>query len=155
AWSEARPTPGERRSYGDVLGRWLCDVAEADARIVAIATGSAPDSGLTDFAARFPRRFFDLGISHQHAVTFAAGLANEGRRPVLAIDSTFLQRTYDQLIHDIALQKLPVVFAVDGAGFVGGEGATHQGNYDLSYLRCIPNLTVMTPADEQECRQLL
>jgi 1-deoxy-D-xylulose-5-phosphate synthase len=155
AWSEARPTQGERRSYGDVLGRWLCDVAETDARIVAIATESAQDSGLTDFAARFPRRFFDLGIAHQHAVTFAAGLATEGLRPVLAIDSTFLQRTYDQLIHDIALQKLPVVLAVDGAGFVGGEGATHQGNYDLSYLRCVPNLTVMTPADEQECRQLL
>jgi 1-deoxy-D-xylulose-5-phosphate synthase len=156
AWPQARPAqPGPRVSYAEVFCRCMCEMAEADPRIVVIATGSTEESGLTDFATRFPDRFFDLGIAHQHAVTFAAGLATEGRRPVVAIGSTFLQRTYDQLIHDIALQKLPVVFAIDGAGFVGGEGATHQGSYDLSYLRCIPNLTIMTPADEQECRQLL
>ena len=156
AWSQARPARSvPRPSYADAFGRWLCDMAEADPRIVAIAAGSADGSGLADFATRFPDRFFDLGIAQQHAVTFAGGLASEGRRPVVAIGSTFLQRTYDQLIHDIALQRLPVLFAVDGAGFVGGEGATHQGRYDLSYLRCIPNLTIMTPADEPECRQLL
>jgi 1-deoxy-D-xylulose-5-phosphate synthase len=144
-----------RLSYAEVFGQWLCDAAETDRRIVAIATGSHEESGLGAFATRFPERFFDVSIAHQHAVTFAGGLATEGLRPVVAIGSTFLQRTYDQLIHDIALQKLPVMFAVDGAGFLGGDGVTHQGSYDLSYLRCIPNLTIMTPADEHECRQLL
>ena len=156
AWTPPRTKERvERVTYAQVFGEWLCDMAEADPRIIGIAPGSPEDSGLTEFARRFPDRFFEVGIAQQHAVTFAAGLATEGLRPVVAIGSTFLQRTYDQLIHDVALQKLPVVFAVDGAGLVGGDGATHQGSYDLSYLRCIPNLTIMTPADEHECRQLL
>ena len=113
------------------------------------------EAGLLEFAQRFPGRFFDVSVAQQHAVTFAAGLASEGLRPVVAIPSTYLQRTYDQLIHDVALQKLPVMFAVDSAGLVGGDGATHHGSYDLSYLRCIPNLIVMAPADENECRQML
>jgi 1-deoxy-D-xylulose-5-phosphate synthase len=112
-------------------------------------------SGLVEFEKRFPDRYFDVGIAEQHAVTFAAGLACEGARPVVAIYSTFLQRAYDQLIHDVALQKLPVLFAIDRAGLVGGDGVTHQGNYDLSYLRCIPGMVVMAPADENECRQML
>jgi 1-deoxy-D-xylulose-5-phosphate synthase len=142
-------------TYAQVFGQWLCDMAESDPRIIAIAPGSADESGLTKFAGRFADRFFDVGHSQQHAVTFAAGLAAEGLRPVVAIDSTFLQRAYDQLIHDVALQRLPVVFAVGGAGLTGVDGPTHQGGYDISYLRCIPNTTIMTPADEDECRQLL
>jgi 1-deoxy-D-xylulose-5-phosphate synthase len=144
-----------RVTYAQVFGQWLCDMAQSDPRIIAIAAGSADDSGLAEFAGRFADRFFDVSMAQQHAVTFAAGLATEGLRPVVVIDSTFLQRAYDQLIHDIALQKLPVVFAVGGAGLVGGDGVTHQGGYDISYLRCIPNMTIMTPADEDECRQLL
>ena len=112
-------------------------------------------SGLVEFSRRFPERYFDVAIAEQHAVTFAAGLATEGLKPVVAIYSTFLQRAYDQFIHDVALQNLPVVFALDRAGLVGSDGATHQGSYDLSYLRCIPNMVVMTPADENECRQML
>ena len=142
-------------TYAQVFGQWLCDMAETDPRIIGIAAGSPEESGLAEFARRFPERLFEVSTAQQHAVTFAAGLATEGLRPVVAIDSTFLQRTYDQLIHDVALQKLPVVFAVDGAGLVGAAGATHHGSYDLSYLRCVPNLTIMTPADEYECRQLL
>jgi 1-deoxy-D-xylulose-5-phosphate synthase len=142
-------------SYSQVFGRWLCDRAEADPAIVGITPVTAEEAGLVEFAQRFPGRFFDVSVAQQHAVTFAAGLASERLRPVVAIPSTYLQRAYDQLIHDVALQKLPVVFAVDRAGLVGGDGATHHGSYDLSYLRCIPNMTVMAPADENECRQML
>jgi 1-deoxy-D-xylulose-5-phosphate synthase len=149
------PPAGARVSYPEVFGQWLCDRAASDPRLIAIAAGATEESGLGEFARRFPQRFFALGVAQQHAVTFAAGLAAEGLRPVIAIGSTFLQRTYDQIIHDVALQGLPVLFAVDGAGLVGAEGATHHGSYDLSYLRCIPNLTIMTPADELECRRLL
>ena len=142
-------------TYSQVFGQWLCDIAERDARIVGITPAMREGSGLVEFEKRFPDRYFDVGIAEQHAVTFAAGLACEGTRPVVAIYSTFLQRGYDQLIHDVALQKLPVLFAIDRAGLVGGDGVTHQGNYDLSYLRCIPNMVVMAPADENECRQML
>jgi 1-deoxy-D-xylulose-5-phosphate synthase len=142
-------------SYSDVFGRWLCETAKRDERLVAITPAMCEGSGMTDFAKDFPKRFFDVGIAEQHAVTFAAGLACDGMKPVVAIYSTFLQRAYDQLIHDVALQNLPVVFAVDRAGIVGADGATHIGAYDLSFLRCIPNLTVMTPANETECRAML
>ncbi|MFO1465613.1 MAG: 1-deoxy-D-xylulose-5-phosphate synthase [Steroidobacteraceae bacterium] len=142
-------------SYSQVFGQWLCDIAERDARIVGITPAMREGSGLVEFEKRFPDRYFDVGIAEQHAVTFAAGLACEGARPVVAIYSTFLQRAYDQLIHDVALQKLPVLFAIDRAGLVGGDGATHQGSFDLSFLRCIPNLVIMAPADENECRQML
>jgi len=155
ASAPSRTTSGAGITYTEVFGRWLCEMAARDPRIIAIAPGSPAVSGLSEFASRFPERFFDVSIAQQHAVTFAAGLASEGLRPVVAIDSTFLQRTYDQLIHDIALQKLPVLFAVDGAGLVGAAGATHQGSYDISYLRCVPNMTIMTPADADDCRQLL
>jgi 1-deoxy-D-xylulose-5-phosphate synthase len=142
-------------SYSQILGQWLCDMAAADEKIVGITPAMREGSGLVEFSKRFPERYFDVAIAEQHAVTFAAGLATEGMKPVVAIYSTFLQRAYDQLIHDVALQQLPVVFAVDRAGLVGSDGATHQGSYDLSYLRCIPNLVIMTPADENECRQML
>ncbi|HET7757223.1 MAG TPA: 1-deoxy-D-xylulose-5-phosphate synthase [Steroidobacteraceae bacterium] len=142
-------------SYSQVFGQWLCDMAEAEPGIVGVTPATLEDSGLLEFAKRFPDRCFDLSVAHQHAVTFAAGLATEGLKPVVAIPSTYLQRTYDQLIHDVALQRLPVLFAIDRAGLVGGDGASHQGSYDLSYLRCIPNLTIMAPADENECRQML
>jgi 1-deoxy-D-xylulose-5-phosphate synthase len=142
-------------SYSQVFGQWLCDMAERDPRIVAITPAMREGSGLVDYSKKFPQRYFDVAIAEQHAVTFAAGLACEGLKPVVAIYSTFLQRAYDQLIHDVALQNLPVVFALDRAGLVGGDGATHQGSYDYSFLRCIPNLTVMAPADENECRQML
>jgi len=142
-------------SYSQVFGQWLCDMAERDPRIIGITPAMREGSGLVEFARRFPDRYFDVAIAEQHAVSFAAGLAAEGLKPVVAIYSTFLQRGYDQLIHDVALQNLPVVFAVDRAGLVGGDGATHQGSYDLSYLRCIPNMVVMAPADENECRQML
>jgi 1-deoxy-D-xylulose-5-phosphate synthase len=130
-------------------------MAERDPRVVGITPAMREGSGMVEFSKRFPERYFDVAIAEQHAVTFAAGLACEGLRPVVAIYSTFLQRGYDQLIHDVALQKLPVLFAVDRAGLVGGDGATHNGNFDLSFLRCIPNLVVMAPADENECRQML
>jgi 1-deoxy-D-xylulose-5-phosphate synthase len=130
-------------------------MAERDARIVGITPAMREGSGLVEFSRRFPDRYFDVAIAEQHAVTLAAGLATEGLRPVVAIYSTFLQRAYDQLIHDVALQKLPVTFALDRAGLVGGDGATHQGAFDLSYLRCVPNMVVMAPADENECRQML
>jgi 1-deoxy-D-xylulose-5-phosphate synthase len=142
-------------TYSQVFGQWLCDMAARDDRIVAVTPAMREGSGLVEYSKKFPQRYFDVAIAEQHAVTFAAGLACEGLRPVVAIYSTFLQRAYDQLIHDVALQNLPVVFALDRAGLVGGDGATHQGSYDHSFLRCIPNLTVMAPADENECRQML
>jgi 1-deoxy-D-xylulose-5-phosphate synthase len=146
---------GSGPTYSQVFGQWLCDIAEQDSRIVAITPAMREGSGMVEFEQRFPDRYFDVAIAEQHAVTLAAGLACDGLRPVVAIYSTFLQRAYDQLIHDVALQRLPVVFAIDRAGLVGGDGATHQGEFDLSYLRCIPNLVVMAPADENECRQML
>ena len=142
-------------SYSQIFGQWLCDIAERDPLIIGITPAMREGSGLVEFSKRFPERYFDVAIAEQHAVTFAAGLAAEGLKPVVAIYSTFLQRAYDQLIHDVALQNLPVVFAIDRAGLVGSDGATHQGSFDLTYLRCIPNLTVMAPADENECRQML
>jgi 1-deoxy-D-xylulose-5-phosphate synthase len=138
-----------------VFGQWLCDMAEQDPRLVGITPAMREGSGLVEFAQRFPGRYYDVGIAEQHAVTFAAGLACEGLKPVVAIYSTFLQRAYDQLIHDVAIQNLPVVFALDRAGLVGADGATHAGAYDIAYLRCIPNVSVACPADENECRQLL
>src|SRR5580692_9234349 len=142
-------------TYSQIFGKWLCDMAERDPAIVGITPAMREGSGLVEYSKRFPARYYDVAIAEQHAVTFAAGLAAEGLKPVVAIYSTFLQRAYDQLIHDVALQNLPVIFAVDRAGLVGSDGATHQGSYDLSYLRCIPNMVVMAPADENECRQML
>ena len=142
-------------SYTQVFGAWLCEMAERDPRIVGITPAMREGSGLVEFSKRFPDRYFDVAIAEQHAVTFAAGLAVAGVRPVVAIYSTFLQRAYDQLIHDVALQNLPVTFAIDRAGLVGSDGATHQGSFDLTYLRCVPNMVVMAPADENECRQML
>ncbi|HWN06436.1 MAG TPA: 1-deoxy-D-xylulose-5-phosphate synthase [Steroidobacteraceae bacterium] len=142
-------------TYSQVFGNWLCDIAEQDARFVGITPAMREGSGMVEFEQRFPERYFDVAIAEQHAVTLAAGLACDGMRPVVAIYSTFLQRGYDQLIHDVALQRLPVVFAIDRAGLVGGDGATHQGVFDLTYLRCVPNMVVMAPADENECRQML
>ena len=147
-------TPG-KPTFTQVFGSWLCDMAEADPRLVGITPAMREGSGMVEFERRFPTRYHDVGIAEQHAVTFAAGLACEGLKPVVAIYSTFLQRAYDQLIHDVAIQKLPVVFALDRAGLVGADGATHAGNYDIAFTRCIPNMSVMTPADENECRQLL
>lgn len=142
-------------SYSQIFGQWLCDMAERDPRIVGITPAMREGSGMVEYSKKYPTRYFDVAIAEQHSVTFAAGLACEGLKPVVAIYSTFLQRAYDQLIHDVALQNLPVVFALDRAGLVGGDGATHQGSYDYSFLRCIPNFTVMAPADENECRQML
>jgi len=144
-----------RRSFTQVFSRWVCDMAEADRRLCAITPAMREGSGLVEFEQRFPQRYFDVGIAEQHAVTFAAGLACEGVKPVVAIYSTFLQRGYDQLIHDVALQNLDVTFALDRAGIVGADGATHAGNYDIAYLRCIPNMVVATPSDENEARLLL
>jgi 1-deoxy-D-xylulose-5-phosphate synthase len=142
-------------TYTQIFGDWLCDMAAADQRLVGITPAMREGSGLVRFEQEYPDRYFDVGIAEQHAVTFAAGLACDGMRPVVAIYSTFLQRAYDQLIHDVAIQNLPVVFALDRGGLVGADGATHHGAFDLSYLRCIPNMTVMAPADENECRQML
>ncbi|MDR0234408.1 MAG: 1-deoxy-D-xylulose-5-phosphate synthase [Zoogloeaceae bacterium] len=142
-------------SFTQVFGDWLCDMAAADSRLVGITPAMREGSGMTRFAQEFPDRYYDVGIAEQHAVTFAAGLACEGLKPVVAIYSTFLQRAYDQLVHDVALQNLPVVFAIDRGGLVGADGATHHGSFDISYLVCIPNLTLMTPADENECRRML
>jgi 1-deoxy-D-xylulose-5-phosphate synthase len=142
-------------TYSQIFGNWLCDMAERDPSIIAITPAMREGSGLVEFSKRFPQRYYDVAIAEQHAVTFAAGLAVEGFKPIVAIYSTFLQRAYDQLIHDVALQNLPVVFALDRAGLVGSDGATHQGSYDLSFLRCIPNMVIMAPADENECRQML
>jgi 1-deoxy-D-xylulose-5-phosphate synthase len=142
-------------TYSQIFGQWLCDMAAADSRIIGITPAMREGSGMVEFSRRFPERYFDVAIAEQHAVTFAAGLATAGLKPVVAIYSTFLQRAYDQFIHDVALQNLPVVFAVDRAGLVGSDGATHQGSYDLSFARCIPNTVIMAPADENECRQML
>ena len=146
---------GNKPSYTEVFSQWLTDMGSADERLVAITPAMCEGSGLNDFAARFPERYFDVGIAEQHALTFAAGLACEGRKPVVAIYSTFLQRAYDQLIHDIALQKLPVLLAIDRAGLVGADGPTHAGAFDLSFLRCVPNMLIAAPSDEDECRRLL
>ena len=142
-------------TFSQIFGDWLCDAAAQDPKIVAITPAMREGSGLVEFSRRFPERYFDVAIAEQHAVTFAAGLACEGLKPVVAIYSTFLQRAYDQLVHDVAVQNLPVVFAIDRAGLVGSDGATHQGAYDISFLRCIPNMVLMAPADEDECRQML
>ncbi|HGG8004239.1 TPA: 1-deoxy-D-xylulose-5-phosphate synthase [Neisseria meningitidis] len=153
--SEKEPKPAAKPTYTQVFGKWLCDRAAADSRLVAITPAMREGSGLVEFEQRFPDRYFDVGIAEQHAVTFAGGLACEGMKPVVAIYSTFLQRAYDQLVHDIALQNLPVLFAVDRAGIVGADGPTHAGLYDLSFLRCVPNMIVAAPSDENECRLLL
>ena len=142
-------------TFTQVFGQWLCDMAAADERLVGITPAMREGSGMVEFERRFPLRYFDVGIAEQHAVTFAAGLAAEGLKPVVAIYSTFLQRAYDQLIHDVAIQNLPVVFALDRAGLVGADGATHAGAYDIAFLRCIPNMSLACPSDEMECRQLL
>ncbi len=149
------PKEAGKPAYTQVFGNWLCDMAQQDARVVGITPAMCEGSGMQAFAEKFPARYFDVGIAEQHALTFAAGLACDGYKPVVAIYSTFLQRAYDQLIHDIAIQKLPVVLAIDRGGLVGADGATHAGSFDLSFLRCIPNMTVMAPADENECRQML
>jgi len=142
-------------SYTQVFGQWLCDMAQQSEDLMGITPAMCDGSGLNEFADTYPDRYFDVGIAEQHAVTLAAGMACEGKKPVVAIYSTFLQRAYDQLIHDVALQNLPVLFAIDRGGLVGADGATHAGTFDLSYLRCIPNMIVMAPTDENECRQML
>jgi 1-deoxy-D-xylulose-5-phosphate synthase len=150
-----KPANAPKTTFTQVFGQWLCDMAATDKRLVGITPAMREGSGMVEFERRFPTRYFDVGIAEQHAVTFAAGMACEGLKPVVAIYSTFLQRGYDQFIHDVALQNLPVVFALDRAGIVGADGATHAGAYDIAYLRCIPNMAVACPADEAECRQLL
>lgn len=150
-----KSTAPSKQTFTQVFGQWLCDMAAKDERLVGITPAMREGSGLVEFEKRFPGRYYDVGIAEQHSVTFAAGLACEGLKPVVAIYSTFLQRAYDQLIHDVAIQKLPVVFALDRAGLVGADGATHAGAYDIPYLRCIPNVSVACPADENECRRLL
>lgn len=142
-------------TYTQVYGKWMCDMAQADRKLIGITPAMREGSGLVEFERRFPSRYFDVGIAEQHAVTFAAGIACEGLKPVVAIYSTFLQRAYDQLIHDVALQNLDVTFALDRAGLVGADGATHAGNYDIAFLRCIPNMILATPSNEDECRKLL
>ena len=149
------PAATPKTTFTQVFGEWLCDMAEQDTRLVGITPAMREGSGMVEFEKRFPARYYDVGIAEQHAVTFAAGLACEGLKPVVAIYSTFLQRAYDQLIHDVAIQNLPVVFALDRAGLVGADGATHAGAYDIAFLRCIPNMALACPADERECRQLL
>ena len=150
-----KPATPPKTTFTQVFGQWLCDMAAQDQRLVGITPAMREGSGLVEFEKRFPNRYFDVGIAEQHAVTFAAGLACDGMKPVVAIYSTFLQRAYDQLIHDVAIQNLPVVFALDRAGIVGADGATHCGAFDIAYLRCIPNMSVLAPADENECRQAL
>ncbi len=150
-----KKSTGAKPTYSQVFGDWLCEVAATDKRMVAITPAMREGSGMVKFSELFPERYYDVGIAEQHAVTFAAGLACEGLRPVVAIYSTFLQRGYDQLIHDVAIQNLPVLFALDRGGVVGGDGATHNGAFDYAFMRCIPNMTVMAPADEDECRQML
>ena len=149
------PAKAGKLTYTDVFGNWLCDMAAVDARLVGITPAMREGSGMVRFEQQYPARYFDVGIAEQHAVTFAGGLATEGLKPVVAIYSTFLQRAYDQLIHDVALQDLDVLFALDRAGLVGADGATHAGNYDMAYLRCIPNMVVMAASDENECRRML
>jgi 1-deoxy-D-xylulose-5-phosphate synthase len=146
---------GGKPNYTQIFGDWLCDMAALDRRLVGITPAMREGSGLVRFSELYPDRYFDVGIAEQHALTFAAGLACEGCKPVVAIYSTFLQRAYDQLIHDVMIQNLPLVLAIDRAGLVGADGATHNGSFDISYLRCLPNMTVMTPSDENECRQML
>jgi 1-deoxy-D-xylulose-5-phosphate synthase len=150
-----KPATPSKQTFTQVFGDWLCDMAAQDSRLVGITPAMREGSGLVEFERRFPKRYYDVGIAEQHAVTFAAGMACEGVKPVVAIYSTFLQRAYDQLIHDVALQNLPVVFALDRAGLVGADGATHAGAYDIAFVRCIPNMSMACPADERECRQLL
>jgi 1-deoxy-D-xylulose-5-phosphate synthase len=150
-----KPATPPKPTFTQVFGDWLCDMAEQDKRLVGITPAMREGSGMVDFHKRFPTRYHDVGIAEQHSVTFAAGLACEGLKPVVAIYSTFLQRAYDQLVHDVAIQNLPVLFALDRAGLVGADGATHAGNYDIAYTRCIPNMAILTPADENECRQAL
>jgi len=150
-----KPATAPKTTFTQVFGQWLCDMAAKDQRLVGITPAMREGSGLVEFEQRFPERYYDVGIAEQHAVTFAAGLACEGLKPVVAIYSTFLQRAYDQLIHDVAIQNLPVVFALDRAGLVGADGATHAGAYDIPFVRCIPNMSMACPADEAECRQLL
>src|SRR6187399_65304 len=150
-----KPATPPKQTFTQVFGQWLCDMAAKDERLVGITPAMREGSGMVEFERLFPARYFDVGIAEQHAVTFAAGLACEGLKPVVAIYSTFLQRAYDQLIHDVAIQNLPVVFALDRGGLVGADGATHAGSFDIAYLRCIPNVSVLTPADENECRQSL
>lgn len=152
--AEAKPAAA-KPTYTEIFGKWICDQAAIDQRLVAITPAMREGSGLVEFEQRFPERYFDVGIAEQHAVTFAGGLACEGVKPVVAIYSTFLQRAYDQLVHDVALQNLPVMFAIDRAGVVGADGPTHAGLYDLSFLRCIPNMVIAAPSDENECRLLL
>ncbi len=149
------PSKPGKPTFTQVFGQWLCDMAQADERLVGITPAMREGSGMVEFHKRFPKRYHDVGIAEQHAVTFAAGLACEGLKPVVAIYSTFLQRGYDQLIHDVALQKLPVVFALDRGGLVGADGATHAGAYDIAFVRCIPHCSMLTPSDENECRQAL
>jgi len=146
---------GGKLTYTQIFGDWLCDMAARDPRLIGITPAMREGSGLVKFAERYPDRYFDAGIAEQHSVTFAAGLACEGYKPVVAIYSTFLQRAYDQLIHDVQIQNLPILFAIDRAGLVGADGATHNGSFDLTYLRCLPNMTIMAPSDENECRQML
>ena len=150
-----KPASAPKTTFTQVFGQWLCDMAEADPKLVGITPAMREGSGMVEFHQRFPQRYHDVGIAEQHAVTFAAGLACEGLKPVVAIYSTFLQRGYDQLIHDVAIQNLPITFALDRAGLVGADGATHAGAYDIAYLRCIPNLGLIAPADENECRMAL
>jgi 1-deoxy-D-xylulose-5-phosphate synthase len=150
-----KPATPPKVTFTQVFGQWLCDMAAKDPRLVGITPAMREGSGMVEFEKRFPGRYFDVGIAEQHAVTFAAGLACEGLKPVVAIYSTFLQRGYDQLIHDVAIQNLPVVFALDRAGIVGADGATHAGAYDIAYMRCVPNCSLIAPADENECRQAL
>ena len=149
------PSTPPKTTFTQVFGQWLCDMAAKDERLVGITPAMREGSGMVAFHKQFPKRYYDVGIAEQHAVTLAAGLACEGVKPVVAIYSTFLQRAYDQLIHDVALQNLPVVFALDRAGLVGADGATHAGAYDIAFVRCIPNMSLACPADERECRQLL
>jgi 1-deoxy-D-xylulose-5-phosphate synthase len=150
-----KKSAGGKPTYSQVFGEWLCDMAAIEPRLVAVTPAMREGSGMVKFSEQYPDRYFDVGIAEQHAVTFAAGLACEGMRPVVAIYSTFLQRGYDQLIHDVAIQNLPVLFALDRGGLVGGDGATHNGAFDYAYLRTVPNLVVMAPSDENECRQML
>jgi len=150
-----KSAPSKHPSYTEVFGRWLCDMAKQDERLLGITPAMREGSGLVEFSQTYPKRYFDVAIAEQHAVTLAAGQACQGGKPVVAIYSTFLQRAYDQLIHDVALQNLDVLFALDRAGLVGPDGPTHAGSYDFSFMRCIPNMLVMAPADENECRQML
>ena len=150
-----KPAAPANKTFTQVFGEWLCDMANADPLLIGITPAMREGSGLVEFEKQFPNRYYDVGIAEQHAVTFAAGMACEGMKPVVAIYSTFLQRAYDQLIHDVAIQDLPILFALDRAGLVGADGATHAGSYDIAFLRCIPNMLIMTPSDEAECRDLL